>query len=114
MDHKYDTFFEKLPHVQFKECLEFQDADNEEPYLPASSRSLGRAHRQDTDNYRTPNVRGAKDPPANKHHQGTKKQRHHNVKDMMKKARKLTAAELGTVDSFLTPEEEDKMYNEIV
>ncbi|KAJ3536104.1 hypothetical protein NM208_g6860 [Fusarium decemcellulare] len=114
MDAKYDTFFKSLPHVQFKECMEFQDADNEEPYLPASSRSLGRAHRLDTDNYQTPNVKDAKAPPANDKAQGTKAQRHDTVKDMMKKARKLTDAELGHTTGAVSKEEEIAMYDEIV
>ncbi|KAM0554823.1 hypothetical protein ACHAPJ_006556 [Fusarium lateritium] len=114
MNGKYDTFFENLPQVQFKECKEFQDADNEEPFLPASSRFLGRAHRQDTDNYQTPNVKGAKDPPANREDQGTETQRYDTIKHMSERARKLTDAELGHVSGVVTKEEEIAMYDKIV
>ena len=94
MSTSYDSFFANLPHVQFKECLKFQDADNEEPYLPASSRSLGSKYRKSTDNYKTPDTPGTP-VQGNCVNQGGEAQRHTTIEEMMKQARNLTAAELG-------------------
>ncbi|KAH6989075.1 arylsulfatase [Ilyonectria sp. MPI-CAGE-AT-0026] len=95
MDEKYDSFFSSLPSVQFKQCLEVQVRDNEEPFLPESSRSLGNTSRRHIDYYKSPATRANKMVPRNKINQGTKSQRNTTIEEMMKTARNLTLDELG-------------------
>jgi N-acetylglucosamine-6-sulfatase len=94
MASKYDTFFESLPSVQFKECLKVQVAANEEPFLPESSSSLGGSYRTHVDYYTDPGLANATDVPANAVKQGTWAQRYTNLTVMELQARNLTAAEL--------------------
>lgn len=95
MDEKYDSFFSSLPNVQFKQCLEVQVRDNEEPFLPESSRSLGNTSRKHIDYYKSPATRAKKMVPKNKINEGTKSQRNTTLEEMMKTARNLTLDELG-------------------
>ena len=46
MDPAYDDFFASLPHFGFRECLPFQSVENEGPYYPPESASLGKEFRE--------------------------------------------------------------------
>lgn len=96
MDTKYDAFFRSLPEFNFKECLLVQVAENEEPFLPASSKKLGGGFREHVDRYADPSTNSTKEVPYNSQHQGTQQQRNVQVNEMMETARKLTSEELGT------------------
>ncbi|KAF7548128.1 hypothetical protein G7Z17_g7271 [Cylindrodendrum hubeiense] len=108
MQKKYDSFFAGLPNVNFKECLKVQVADNEEPFLPPSSRSLGNASRKHIDYYTTPSKPAQKGVSPNKVNQGTKSQRNTTLAEMLKTARNLTSLELGTTSSLSVDDDESR------
>ncbi|KAF4975790.1 hypothetical protein FZEAL_7471 [Fusarium zealandicum] len=93
MNPKYDDFFSSLPKVNIQRCLDFQDAKNEAPFLPAESEQLGRAYRLPTDTFAHTLILKALVEP-NEEPQGTLEQRHATLEDIMSKARELTADEL--------------------
>ncbi|CAG9948644.1 unnamed protein product [Clonostachys rosea f. rosea IK726] len=96
MDTKYDAFFRSLPKFNFKECLLVQVADNEEPFLPVSSKKLGGDFREHVDRYIDPSTDSTKEVPYNSQQQGTQEQRNVQIDKMMETARELTSEELGT------------------
>ncbi|CAI6098764.1 unnamed protein product [Clonostachys chloroleuca] len=96
MDTKYDAFFRSLPEFNFKECLLVQVAENEEPFLPASSKKLGGNFREHVDRYVDPSTNSTKEVPYNSYYQGTQQQRNVQINEMMETARELTSQELGT------------------
>lgn len=98
MASKYDSFFASLPSVQFKTCLKVQVADNEEPFLPNSSRSLGGDYRTHVDYYTDPSLSSADAVPSNAENQGGLEQRYTNLTVMEQQARNLTSGELGITD----------------
>lgn len=96
MSPEYDSFFNGFPLVSFRECLQFQSAENEAPFyppLPDDGRyGLGRSHRHSTDNFvETNDTLSITDDGF----YGTEEQRHAKLEDLYKEARELTDEELG-------------------
>jgi N-acetylglucosamine-6-sulfatase len=94
MDPKYDEFFASFPRIAFKECMLYQDVENEEPFYPPSSRKLQTQFRLPTDNFVSPTDNNFA-APSNDKRQGSWEQRHDSLKTILQKARKLTDKELG-------------------
>lgn len=93
MDPTYDSFFASLPVVRIEECLMFQEAGNEAPFLPPESASLGGYYRLPTD--RLPeSLRLSPIVPYNDEQQGTLEQRHVTLEEIVRGARELTSEEL--------------------
>ncbi|KAH8894280.1 arylsulfatase [Thozetella sp. PMI_491] len=102
MDAKYDHFFESLPSVGFQACMMYQSTANEGPYYPPESIALGAQYRNKTDNYVSHNANFTI-TPGNTGRMGTAAQRHVTLDTIMKSARNLTDAEIGTPVNCLPP-----------
>ena len=105
LDPAYDEYFATFPKVQFKVCMQYQDADNEAPFYPPESRSLGTKWRKRTDFYGARPIGGTRDIPTPDYETklyGTWAQRNATLKDIMKVARKLNDIELGYVHPSTT------------
>ncbi|KAI1411763.1 arylsulfatase [Hypoxylon sp. FL1857] len=97
MDPKYDSFFNDtsiFPQVAFQECLEYQDIENERPYLPKNP-GLGMKYRNNTDHYVTPGIHNPAPVNGNKEPQGGPGQRNVSLETIMSRAVKLTQDQLG-------------------
>lgn len=98
MNPAHDAFFAALPRVGFEECMRYQYAPNEEPFLPAlpegGEGGLGRAHRGPTDNYEE--VWGRLVIEGDGFY-GDEGQRGGTVEDIYRGARELTEEEMEAV-----------------
>ncbi|KEF60263.1 uncharacterized protein A1O9_05113 [Exophiala aquamarina CBS 119918] len=95
MDSQYDSFFASLPSVGFQGCLSYQSVENEIPFYPPESSSLGREYRNDTNNFTAYYPLGER-VPGNPEPMGTEEQRHSTFEEIMRAARNVTDAEIGT------------------
>lgn len=103
MAARYDGFFAALPQVGFQECMFYQYAPNEVPfYPPAAQLGLGTQWRGSSDNYPTHDTNGTK-VPGNPGRMGTAAQRHATLADVLKSARNVTNAEIGSVVECVAP-----------
>lgn len=95
MKPEFDKYFASFPEVSFKECMEYQDVDNEAPFFPpiGEGEGLGRAYREPTDNYPSEGEGGS---IVIEHEElwGSDQDRWATVDDLMKSARNLTMDEL--------------------
>ncbi|KAI1334918.1 arylsulfatase [Xylariaceae sp. FL0016] len=93
MQPQYDSLFAGLPQVSFDECLQFQSTDNEAPYYPPASISLGREHRRDTDGFLTSldRVQGVS---QNAEFQGSLAQRNVTLAQIMEQAVIMNASQI--------------------
>ena len=101
MSSKYDNFFASLPTFGFKQCLVWQSVENEGPYYPPSSASLGSQYRKDTSNYTFYNSNGTQAIDSLGMF-GSWQQRGATFADLMADARNLTAAEIGSPTRLCT------------
>lgn len=95
MDSQYDSFFASLPSVGFQACLSYQSVENEIPFYPPESSSLGREYRNDANNFTSYYPLGER-VPGNTEPMGTEEQRHSTFEEIMRAARNATDAEIGT------------------
>lgn len=95
MDPKYDSFFAKFPRVAFKECLQIQDIENEQPYYPPlpATGALGQNYRNKTDNYKSEGEGGTRYIDSGAQF-GSLEQRHVTLADINKTAREMTDDEI--------------------
>ncbi|KAI0021148.1 arylsulfatase [Xylariomycetidae sp. FL0641] len=95
MAKEYDEFFAGLPEVHFRECMLYQDEENEMPfYPPGAENGLGKAWRNPTDNW-VASVTNGTDVPTNEKPAGGPEQRHASLAELLAGSRTLTDAELG-------------------
>lgn len=104
MDPKYDEFFSSLPQVGFQECLFIQYTPNEIPFFPPQAvDGLGMAYREATDNFPSHESNGTK-VPGSGGRMGTTAQRYATLADIMKSARNVTDAEIGSPVTCYPPD----------
>ncbi|OTA97132.1 hypothetical protein M434DRAFT_19302 [Hypoxylon sp. CO27-5] len=95
MNPEYDSFFAKFPRVAFKECLQIQDIENEQPYYPPlpTTGALGRNYRNTTDNYKSEGEGGTRYIDSGDQF-GSWEQRNATLADINKTARDITDDEI--------------------
>lgn len=95
MNTKYDRFFSEFPRVAFKECMMYQDIENEKPFYPPLSETgaLGQKYRKSTDNYQSEGEGGTRylESPGS---YGSWEQRHATLADIEKSAREVADGEI--------------------
>ena len=94
MDPKFDDFFASFPRFAFKECLQVQSVENEQPFWPpAAATGLGQAHRKRVDFYKTEGEGGKRLLDSGEMY-GSIDQRYATLADIEKMARQVTDAEI--------------------
>lgn len=90
-----DSYFDKLPKVQFQECLQSQVVDNERPFFPeAAAEGLGTAWRVTFDDWDSPAFKPDERVPNNTVPAGSVEQRTALYSELMADMRELVEAEL--------------------
>lgn len=103
---EFDTFFADLPHFGFHRCMPFQKVENEGPYFPDSSMSLGSEHRHWRPAAEDGNdavvwenngtmLRASEEVAGRSKGIGTWEQRYGTFQDLWRDARPLTQEEIG-------------------
>ncbi|KAF7538940.1 hypothetical protein G7054_g2510 [Neopestalotiopsis clavispora] len=96
MDPKYDDFFKSFPRFAFKECLQVQSIQNEQPFwppLPEDGSGLGQGYREKVDYYTSQGEGGTRYLDSGAEF-GSWDQRNATLADIEKTARPITDAEI--------------------